>query len=87
MQKYFAMKSRILHLNPGANVGAIGSPFKCKVPFRKARGRKADRDPDTRLVARPGAPAIEPGFMYWCLLGPSGGVSLGVMSGGVWLFA
>jgi len=38
MQKYFAMKSRILHLNPGANVGSIAPRFKCKVPFGKARG-------------------------------------------------
>jgi hypothetical protein len=38
MQKYFATISRNLHLNSGANGDAIGSPFKCKMPFGKARG-------------------------------------------------
>jgi hypothetical protein len=38
MPKYFATKSRNLHLNRGANGDAIGSPFKCKVPFGKPRG-------------------------------------------------
>src|SRR5208283_1980047 len=37
-QTSFAVKSRNLHLNPGANVGAIAPLFKCKVPFGKARG-------------------------------------------------
>jgi hypothetical protein len=30
MQKYFAMKWRILHLNPGANVVRFAPLFKCK---------------------------------------------------------
>src|SRR5208282_395008 len=38
MQKYFAAKSRNLHLNPVANVVRFAPLFKCKVPFGKARG-------------------------------------------------
>src|SRR5208283_5492701 len=38
MQSHFATKSRNWHLNRGANGDAVGSPFKCKVPFGKARG-------------------------------------------------
>jgi hypothetical protein len=38
MQSHFATKSWNLHLHRGANGDAIGSPFKCKVPFGKARG-------------------------------------------------
>ena len=38
MQSHFATKSQNLQLNREANGNAIGSPFKCKVPFGKARG-------------------------------------------------
>jgi hypothetical protein len=52
MQKYFAMKWRILHSNPGANVGAIAPLIKCKVPFGNARGPGAGSKPPYELYTR-----------------------------------
>src|SRR5208282_1557293 len=63
MQSHFATKSRNLHLNPGANGDAIGSPFKCKSAFRKSAwasaGSKPPYEPYTREIW-PGGTLQEP---------------------------
>jgi hypothetical protein len=50
MQKYFATKSRNLHLNSGANVVRFAPLFKCKSAFRKSALASADFQAAVRAI-------------------------------------
>jgi len=76
MQSHCATKSRNLHLNREANGDTIGTPFKCKVPFGKARGPVQAPNRRTSHIRGRSGLAVR-----------SKNRGVGVMSGGVWLFA